>query len=335
MLVIGKTLVLFLLELIIEYLFGTMLTKLVLKREVHPLMSLLVGFISYQALFQVVALSFILTTRVLHHLTIAWTIVLLITIIAAIAIAKDTVKHQIAVCLQEIRAHKAVFVVAVLVVIAFGYYASINGEDNEDARYYIALMTTSVDTDSMFKYNVYNGYQVESLYLRRALATFEMQGAVLCQLFGIHPLVIARVFRACQDVVLTSAAIFLCGNILLWEKEEQATEKSLWTVVVFWFVQILFANTIYTPATFLLYRAYEAKAFTANVIVLMGLYLCVRMLREKDGKMLVLIAVFVWGSAAISTSAVMIAAAECVVLLVPVWVYRFVTKKKQEKLHAS
>ena len=335
MLLIGKTLVLLVLELIIEYLFGTMLTKLVLKREVNPLLSLLMGFLAYQALFQVIALVFIFTTGVLHHLTIVWGIIMVLTMILSIIVSRNIVWTQINSCGRLIAGNKKAFVVTGLVVLAFCYYASINGESNEDARYYIALMTTSVDTDSLFKHNVYNGYQVESLYLRRVLATFEIQGAVLSQLFGIHPLLIARVFRACQNVLLTSASVGLAGKTLFYQKDECVVRRTLMVIIVFWFVQILFANTIYTPGTFVLYRAYEAKAFTANLIVLFGIYLCVEQLRARDVRVLLLIIIFIWGSMAISTSASLIAGAECAIILIPVWMQRWIMNKKREKLHAN
>lgn len=335
MLMICKALVLLILELIIEYLFGTMLAKLVLKREGSPGMNLLVGFISYQALFQVFSLAVTLTTGVLHHLTILWGVAQLILILLSIWVARTAVKQQVMEGVDVIKRHKGIVALTAFVVMAFCWYTSINGESNDDAAYYIALMTTSVETDSLFKYNVYTGLEMESLYLRRALATFEIHSAVLSQMTGIHPLIIARIFRACQNVILTSVAVWLCGNTLFWRKEKDCVEKSMLTVVVFWLLQIPFANTIYTPATFLLYRAYEAKAFTANLVVLLGLYLCVQVLRERNYRFLIIVGLFLWGSMALSTSALVVAVAECGLLLVPVWLQRRIMKKKQEKLHAS
>ena len=192
-------------------------------------------------------------------------------------------------------------------------------------------MTTSVDTDTMFKHNVYNGYKVGALYLRRVLATFEMHSAVLSQLFQIHPLLIARILRACQNVILTSGAVYLCGKTIFWKADRQAAEKSLMGVVVFWFMQLPLANTIYTPSTFVLYRAYEAKAFTAHFVVLFGLYLCVNVLREWNYRMLLLLVVFVWGSMALSFSAMLVAGIECVVLLLPILGMRWVKNRKRER----
>lgn len=332
---IGKTVVLLFFELITEYLFGTLLAKLILKKEVNPAMSLLLGFLSYQALFQPAALIVAFTTGVLHHLTTVWVLILAFTILVSVIVCREIVKRQIRGMAVFWKEHKRWFILTVIIVLAFCYYVSINGESNEDARYYIALMTTSVDTDTMFKHNVYNGYRIESLYLRRVLATFEMHSAVLSQWFEIHPLLIARIFRACQNVILTSAAVYLCGQCLFWEKEEHTVDKSLAGVIVFWFVQPVFVNTIYTPSTFLLYRAYEAKAFTANLVVLFGLYLCASILKQWDFRMLFILILFIWGSMSLSTSAMMIAGAEGVILLLPVWFIRWIMKKKQEKQYAG
>lgn len=335
MFLILKTVVLLILELIIEYLFGALIVKLLIKREIHPLAKLLIGFFAGQALFQIVALGFIFTTGVLHHLTITWGVLLLVIAVTALVLEKDVLMHQLNRCIGWLSAHKGMCLFTTLVVLAFCYYVSVNGESNEDARYYIALMTTSVDTDSMFRNNVYNGYYTESLYLRRVLVTFEIQGAVLSQMTGIHPLLIARIFRANQNVILTSAAVYLCSKSLLWKKEEESTDKALLSVGIFWILQLAFADTIYTPAAFVLYRAYEAKAFTAYFIVLTGLYLCTKLLEEKDKRILLLIGIFLWGSVAVSTSAMLVAMAECAVLMIPVWMMRLIGKKKQEKLHAN
>jgi len=327
MLQICGALLLLAFELIIEYFAGAMLTKLLLKKDTNPGMNLLVGFISYQVLFQVLALVVVCTTGILHHLSIAWGVSLIVLVPLSYWYGRDTVKNQIGTCIALIKSNKGPVMLFVVVVLAFAYYTCINGELNEDARYYIGLMTTSVETDSLFKYNVYTGMEMESFYLRRALATFEVHSAVISQISGIHPLLIARIFRACQNVILTSVAVLLCGKTLFWKKEENGIAKALLATVVFWVLQLLFAQTIYTPARFLLYRTYEAKAFTSNFVVLLGLYLCVKLLRERKMRYLILLGIYLWSCMALSTSAIIVAVVECGVILIPVLV--------QERLHAS
>lgn len=334
MLLVCKAVLLLVYELIIEYVFGTMLTKWILKKETHPLMNLLMGFVAYQALFQIIALFVTFTTGVLHHVSVAWSIIVLLIISCGIVLNRRTMLTQMKDVFVRCNVNKAVFICCMVVVVMFCYYVSINGESNEDARYYIGLMTTSVDTDSLFRYNVYNGYQVDSLYLRRALTTFEIHGAVLSQVTNIHPLVIARVFRACQNVILTSATVYMCSEELLWKKDSQKQKKAFLAVVFFWILQLVFADTIYTPATFLLYRAYEAKAFTANMLVLLGLLLCIKCSVEKNRRWLFFIFLFLWGCVAISTSAFMVTLVECMVLLVSAQMKEIILKQKKERLHA-
>lgn len=335
MILVCKALLLLLFELIIEYIFGTILTKLLLKKTVHPLENLLMGFIFEQALFQIVALGFTFTTGVLHQLSIVWSVIVGIMTIAGIVWNREIIVKQMKNVFSVIKENKVIFACTAIVVLAFCYYVSINGEMNEDARYYIGLMNTTVDTDSLFRYNVYNGYEVDSLYLRRALVTFEVHAATISQLTQIHPLIIARIFRACQNVILTSAAVCLCSQELFWKRESRKMEKSLMTVVCFWIMQLIFADTIYTPATFVLYRAYEAKAFTANLLVLVGLFLCVKSFREKNIKRLTMIGIFLWGCMAISTSAVILAIAECTILLLGMQTKTLLFKEKKEKTYAG
>ena len=332
---IFKALLLLVVEIITEYLIGTMLVKLVLKKEGTPGMNLLMGFLADQLLFQVLCLTVAQVTGILHHLTILWSGLRFVVFGFSIIICRELVKKQWMLYKAVMKRNKWIAATAFLVVLAFCWYVSINGERNDDADYYIALMTTTLDTNTLFRYNAYTGMALESLYLRRALVTFEIQGAVLSQLTGLHPLVIARVFRACQNVILTSVAVFICAHTLFWRTGKNKEENSLLTCILFWILQPPFANTIYTPATFLLYRAYEAKAFTANFIVLFGLYLCVQILRERDSRYLIIMGIFFWGSLALSTTAFVVAFVECGVLLIPVWLQRKIRNKKQEKLHAG
>lgn len=334
MLLVCKAVLLLVFELIIEYIFGTMLTKWILKKEAHPLMSLLMGFMAYQAVFQIVSLSVTVTTRVLHHASIAWCVIVLLLTCCGIVLNRTIMITQMKHILFKVKERKSAVVCSVVLVLLFCYYTSINGESNEDARYYIGLMTTSVDTDTLFCYNVYNGYQVESLYLRRALATFEIHGAVLSQITKIHPLIIARVFRTCQNVVLTSAAVYLCSEELFRKDEKQKEYKAFATVSLFWMLQLIFADTIYTPAAFLLYRTYEAKAFTSNMLVLLGLYLCIKCSTEKNIRSFLLLIIFLWGSVAISTSALIVTLVECIILLVSMKIKEILLMRKKERLHA-
>ncbi len=308
---------LLLFELLMEYFAGAILTKRLLKNETNAGLSILTGFFVYQILFQILALGVMCTTRVLHHLSVLWGICLLVLVPCSYWYGRKLLKEQKKLGWQWVRQNKACFILFVGTVLAFVYYTCINGELNEDATYYIGLMTTSVETDSLFKYNAYTGLEMESFYLRRALAMFEIHSAVISQITRMHPLILARIFRASQNVILTSIAVYLCAKKIFWQDEESGAAKAMLCGMFFWILQLPFASTIYTPARFLLYRTYEAKAFAANFIVLFGIYLCTKWLRERDRGLVVLLVLYFWGSIALATSAGLVAVVVCGIILVP------------------
>ena len=84
----------------------------------------------------------------------------------------------------------------------------INGEMNDDSTYYIGLINTTLTSGRLYKFNAYTGEQVHSLYLRRALVTFDINTAVACKIYHIHPLVITRITRASLNMIVTAGAVY-------------------------------------------------------------------------------------------------------------------------------
>ena len=73
--------------------------------------------------------------------------------------------------------------------------------------------------------NVYTGELTYTIYGRRALATFEFHSAVLSQWFQIPALVTTRVFRACQNVILTSFAVYLFAKEVFRKSDDCKTSS--------------------------------------------------------------------------------------------------------------
>ena len=131
---------------------------------------------------------------------------------------------------------------------AMCYYVSINGEMNDDSTYYIGLINTTLTSGRLYKFNAYTGEQVHSLYLRRALVTFDINTAVACKIYHIHPLVITRITRASLNMILTAGAVYLIGRNLF-RKRRMHSGRQEHLPVLPWHA-ISFDNTIYTSAAF-------------------------------------------------------------------------------------
>ncbi len=321
-----KTFLVLLIELSIFYVMGTVFNQYIMKAEKQAIpQKVIYGFLVIQIFFQIYVFPFIILDGSLKLLARIWSFAIVVLAILCVIKIKDTVIEDYNKIKSYIKQNKGIVALVIIVIFAICYYVSINGEQNDDAVYYIGLISTTLDTDRMYRFNVYTGEGMDSLYLRRALVTFEIHSAALCSIFNIHPLVLARIGRASLNVVLTSMAIYLIG-MKLFAKDEKRENKSCMLIVLTLAMNFLFIGNYYTGARFLLTRAYEGKAFGANVLVLFTTYICMKIISEnqqRDFKILILV---IWGSTAISTSAVMVNSVVIILLLTSYYMIRLARK---------
>lgn len=312
-----KALLVLIIELTVCYLLGLFINKCMIKRKTNVIDSTLAGFFLYQIICQMMTLVCYYTTGVVHYLSIAWAVLVVFLSVMSVIFCKKAVLEDIRcirrVCMRE----KLAVSLLILLVAVFGYYAAINGETNADSQYYIGLVNTTASTDTLYKYNPYNGFESDAFFLRRALTSFEIHSAVLCRLFDIHALVLTRITRAVQNVILTSGAVYLWGMSLYKREKAGKHKKACVLVGVYLVLQMVFACNYYTSANFFLTRAYEGKAFTANVVLLYVIFVSRQFAREKNIKNLAVILLVLWGSAALSSSALFLVPIASAVVIIP------------------
>lgn len=312
-----KALLVVLIELIVCYLLGLSISKCILKRKTNIIESTLIGFFVYQIMCQVMTLACYFTTGVVHQLSYLWAAVVVVFSVVSIIVCKKNLKMDAQCVWQLISEEKVTYGVMFLIVAAFCYYVAINGETNADSQYYIALVNTTAATDTLYKFNPYNGFESDAFFLRRALASFEGHSAILCQLSGLHALVITRITRAVQNVIMTSGTVYLWGRSLFSKELDNKNKKACALVEVYLVLQMVFACNYYTNASFFLQRAYEGKAFAANVVLLYVLYLSWQFVCTKDKKQLLVIGIVLWGSVALSSSAMFLVPVATVIVIIP------------------
>lgn len=333
MLIIVRTIVVLLLDLLVCYLCGKLFIHIVNKKMEHPFTDVIVGFLLLQIGFELLTLLFHWREKGLKELSYTWLVMVGVVCLISIILSMKAGKHCDKKLPKDTGAWKMI-AITVLVVGFFCYYVSVNGEINDDSRYYIALVNTTLNTQTLFQYNPYNGILGGAWFARRALTTFEIHSAMLCYVFQIPALVITRIMRASQNVILTSMAVYLCGKSLLFRNDRKVVEKSCELVIVNLVFQMLFAGTIYTNATFFLFRSYEGKAFTANVLILFTMYVCVEIMRQKNKRNFLLLLLVIWGAVAISSSGMLIIPVEMGLFLLPYMIVQFV-HKRMERRHAE
>lgn len=312
-----KALMVLIIELLVCYLLGVLINKRIIARKTNIIECTLVGFFTYQIMCQFLTLGCYFTTGVVHQLSYTWAVlVVLVSVISTIWCRRNIVEDMKTVQ-RCISGDRIAFGLLILTVIAFGYYVAINGETNADSQYYIALVNTTASTDTLYKYNPYNGFESDAFFLRRALASFEGHSAILCQLFDIHALVLTRITRAIQNVILTSGAVFLWGRVMFRDAGKNRNKKVCALVIIYLILQFVFSCNYYTNAIFFLKRAYEGKAFTANVALLFALYVSYQYVINKEKKEFFTLLLVLWGSMALSSSAMFLVPLAAVLIIVP------------------
>jgi hypothetical protein len=132
-----------------------------------------------------------------------------------------------------------------------------------------------------------------SHYFRRVLVTFEINAAVVCRIFGVHPIIIMRIFRGNLNVILTALTIALIGTTVFCD--EKTVEKSAILVCVSMALYFIADSTMYSNATFFLTRTYEGKAYAGNALIYFMVYLCICLMQTKRKSYLLLIGLLIWG----------------------------------------
>ena len=324
-----KAIGILLLQIIIYYLFGTMF-ELFCRKKHGVVFKEISGFLVYQVLFQICALPMIKADQTLARLAVLWGVIVITCCIGTAIFCRERIAEDIEMIIKAFFRHKVWFLLMGCFLFAMCYYVSINGEMNDDSTYYIGLINTTLTSGRLYKFNAYTGEQVHSLYLRRALVTFDINTAVACKIYHIHPLVITRITRASLNMILTEGAVYLIGRNLFQEEKDAFWKAGTFTCIAL-ACNFLFDNTIYTSAAFLLHRAYEGKAYAGNMLLLFTIYLCILYIRQRDKWNCIYLILTLWACIAISSSAIMVTGAACGVLLIPVVFEKLIRRIKRDK----
>lgn len=257
------------------YLFGAF-AALICKWETSGFQLILIGFFVYFSLFQIIALPMILMKKSLTSLNTAWWIICILLLVLTIVLA--AVKRSFP--LPEFKGFfKNISFAKIAAVGAtgfLGYFVGVQRYLGWDTSYYIGTINISVYTDSMYIVDGYTGVAGEFMDLRYALSSFYMHSAVLCKTFRLHPALMQQYTIGTLCVVLSCIVVYLIGRELFPERKNSPAVLTLcWIFLNFFF------KTDFTTSQFLLYRAYEAKAFCANVIALSVLYIVIRLWKQK------------------------------------------------------
>lgn len=133
--------------------------------------------------------------------------------------------------------------------------------DADDA-YYIGTANSSLSTDTLFVVESDTGFPSSSLPLRYAFSAFMIFWAYLSKITGIHPLIITHSIIPIIFISISYILWWEVGKCLFRDYEKR------WIFFLFINMLNIFGNTsVYTQASFLLFRIWQGKALLPNIIL--------------------------------------------------------------------
>lgn len=294
------------LEFIVFYAAGSLLVR-ALKIKADSSLTFILGYLVYFAIFEIVAVSMTLKWVSLTKATYIWTGVMVLVVLTAMIWAmKSKAKRRLDMHSQEVlgkpqndgsiriqtepariterisdvwRNHSVMLLAAGIVVLLQCLIVVLYKDTTVDAAYYVGTVTTSVYTDTLGRYNPFNGAILKTFQARYIFSAYPMNNAVWCRLLGVHPIVQAKVVMSCMNVIIANLIIYQIGKRLF-----DGNRKKADLMLIFVCVLQLFCGTIYSSGTFFFTRSYEGKAILANIAMPMVLMCAIWYLQEKHSR---------------------------------------------------
>ncbi|MDO4188953.1 MAG: DUF6077 domain-containing protein [Lachnospiraceae bacterium] len=308
------------LNLIIFYLFGA----LVLRRKgkvVNEGLNLIVGFFTYYILFFIVIFPFMIKYRPLSWFMTVWIPLCVIILVISAVINRKNIAELVSKGILFARENKAVSIVILAVIFIQILIVTCTYNFTLDAAYYVANVTTTIDTNMINVYDPFTGAWLDHYEVRYLFATYPINDAVMCKILAIPALVQTKLTMSGVIIIIVNILYIMIARCLFREKD---TNRSTAIMLVMIFIVNITFYTIFTSSLFLLTRTYEGKTIVGNLSILAIFYIFMMMISDEEISFPWLsIFIISVGSMTISSSGNMLIPAELSLLFVP---YMFVKK---------
>lgn len=260
-------------NLIVFFIFGVLFFKVV-KQPVSLGLSFLAGLFVYFGCFSIVFLPCMLLRTSFSLMMKLW---ILICLILCIYVLFSSYRSIIKLVKEVINIKLSVLEVGLLFFVIvcwsiFLYYLIRSPYMGYDTAFYARVVERAVN-DNLLHPGYYGDQYIPFRY---ALSSYYFHAAIIAKIFGLHHLTTLKLVMgglcgiyATGVMIYISSALFksfykVCGGIIIW-------------------IAAMFAfNGTYNQAGFLLYRAYEAKAWCSNIIIPLLVFCGFLLWRKKE-----------------------------------------------------
>ncbi len=263
------------LNILIYFVLGSLITGRLKKLRFSATLSLITGFFLYYVLFELLCIPMTLSFRPLHFLSRIWAGVLIILFIISVFMNHRKWAVLCGESCAFVRSHPhfclfSLFLLITELIIIIGCY-----QFTLDAAFYVGSANTCLTTDSLNIYNPYTGMWQDHFEMRYFFANYAVNDAVMCFLTGLHPLVWTKTVMEAVVIILVNTVIYRMGCALF----KGDTGKT--GVFMFFTVYLsFFYSTIYTAQEFFITRTYEGKTLIGSLVIPLILLVYIKLLED-------------------------------------------------------
>ena len=216
----------FVLEFLIFYAAGSLLAK-ILKIKADISFVCILGYLGYFAVFELLIVPMTLLWVPLTTAAYVWAVFMAVLVVAAAVWGIISLRKRNRKSAEIWKQHSWMIFLAGAAVLLQCLIVIFYNDTTVDAAYYVGTVSTSVYTDTLARYNPFNGAALKTFQARYIFSAYPMNNAVWCRLLGIHPIVQAKIVMSCMNVLTANLIIYQIGKRLL---ENDAKKADLMVV---------------------------------------------------------------------------------------------------------
>ena len=243
------------------------------RKNPHPALCLMTGYIFMFALAEVLILFTLFLNIPLHTLTSLFAILMIALGILGILHTRSGLKG-----LQMPSRPSIWLILALILILLQIVYIVILGHLDADDALYVGAATTALESDSVYHVNAYTGLAYINLPRRYILSPFPIFLAMISQLSaGLHPAILAHTIMPLIFLPLVYVVMYLLALRWFPDKAESRGIFLLLVSVLFWFS----AYSVYNSGDFTMVRIWQGKAFLCAIMLPLLFYLSLRLIIDE------------------------------------------------------
>lgn len=250
---------------IAPFLLGLLITNFLKKEKYNLLFAILIGYLVEFAICELISVPMIFMGKNFIFLFKTYVIIVGILMIISIIINRNNFKEIFYATIKGFKNLPKILSAVCIILIAFQIYMFVayTHIDDDDA-FYIGSITTTLQTNSLYKYSPTTGSTSgEHLDLRYRLAPFPLLMTIVSKLINMHPDIVSHIVFPIFILPVIYTVYYLLAKKIF----NEDIKSSIIFVIIINILNIFSGYSNRTPGAFLLFRIWQGKALLCNLIL--------------------------------------------------------------------